>query len=60
MSCCSLKHTFSIYNFKFDSIAQWESARLGTLRSWVRILFWAKIFTQIFFRGAKWGPEGGF
>ena len=37
MSCYSLKHTFSICNFKFDSIAQWESARLRI--QWVQTLF---------------------
>ena len=63
MSCCSLKHTFSTNIFKLDSIAQWESARLETRRSWVQaparamFLFGQKIF---FKGGAIWGPEGGF
>ena len=51
MPCCSLKHIFSINDIKFDSIAQWESARLGT---GFKSCFGQK---KIYLLGARRGPE---
>ena len=56
MSWCKVKYTFFYVIYKLDSIAQhqWDRARLGTQRFWVRILFWAK---KKYPGRAKWGPK---
>ena len=55
MSCCKVKDTFFYIFYKLDSLAQWQSARLGIQGSWVRFLF-----QTIFFHPgvAKKGPKG--
>ena len=55
MAWCKLKDTFPTNVYKLDTIAQWESVRLGTQGSWVRILFWEKKIIQGGQNGAPWG-----